>query len=73
MLPSLSFLYRLIEHFASLDDMDLTQTVKNVLSYLRPRVSDKVSIELMPGEEISCSRQCLDAVTSILGEWGFVI
>ncbi len=36
-----------------LDDQDLTQTVKNVLSYLRPRVSDKVSIELMPGEEIS--------------------
>ncbi len=36
-----------------LDDKDLTQTVKNVLSYLRPRVSDKVSIELMPGENIS--------------------
>ena len=36
-----------------LDDRDLTQTVKNVLSYLRPRVSDKVSIELMPGEDIS--------------------
>ena len=36
-----------------LDDMDLTQTVKNVLSYLRPRVSDKVSIELMPSQEIS--------------------
>jgi len=36
-----------------LDDKDLTQTVNNVLSYLRPRVSDKVSIELMPGEEIS--------------------
>lgn len=36
-----------------LEDSDLTQTVKNVLAYLRPRVSDKVSIELMPSEQIS--------------------
>ena len=35
-----------------LDDKDLKQTVRNVLSYLTPRVSDKVSIELMPGDEI---------------------
>jgi len=36
-----------------LDDKDLFQTVKNVLDYLRPRVSDKVSIELMPSVQPS--------------------
>ncbi len=35
-----------------LEDTDLTQTLNNVLSYLRPRVSEKVSIELISSEQI---------------------
>jgi signal transduction histidine kinase len=35
-----------------LEDTDLTQTLNNVLSYLKPRVSEKVSIELISSEQI---------------------
>ncbi len=35
-----------------LEDTDLTKTLNNVLSYLRPRVSEKVSIELIASEQI---------------------
>lgn len=36
-----------------LEDKDLTQTVQNVLDYLRPRISDKVSIDFVSKEQIS--------------------
>lgn len=36
-----------------MDDLNLTQTVRNVIDYLRPRISDKVSIEFNATEEIT--------------------
>lgn len=35
-----------------MEEQNLTQTVRNVIDYLRPRISDKVTIELTATEEI---------------------
>lgn len=38
---------------AKLDDLDVGATVKNVIEYLRPRISDKVDVHLNIGENMS--------------------